>query len=125
MLVWFMNIRVYMYVYYVCVCTCIYVHSLHGQNKVFCSVLFCSVLFCSVLFCLINWSRLADTKCRNPISVLRITVDNVTVSSPYIGHTDIVHTCSASNVIVLLHVLVYVYTHFTVKTKSSVHFCSV
>ena len=28
----------------VCVCTCICVHSLHGQNKEFCSVLFCSVL---------------------------------------------------------------------------------
>ena len=27
----------------VCVCTCICVHSLHGQNKEFCSVLFCSV----------------------------------------------------------------------------------
>ena len=26
----------------VCVCTCICVHSLHGQNKEFCSVLFCS-----------------------------------------------------------------------------------
>ena len=26
----------------------VYVHSLHGQNKEFCSVLFCSVLFCSV-----------------------------------------------------------------------------
>ena len=30
--------------YYACVCTCIFVHSLHAQNKEFCSVLFCSAL---------------------------------------------------------------------------------
>ncbi len=28
------------HMYYACVCTCIFVHSLHGQNKEFCSVLF-------------------------------------------------------------------------------------
>ena len=28
-----------MYMYYVCVCTCIFVHTLHGQNKEFCSAL--------------------------------------------------------------------------------------
>ena len=33
---------------FVCVCTCICVHSLHDQNKEFCSVLFCSVLCESV-----------------------------------------------------------------------------
>ena len=31
----------------VCVCTCICVHSLHGQNKEFCSVLFCSKWACT------------------------------------------------------------------------------
>ena len=33
----------------VCVCTCICVHSLHGQNKEFCSVLFCSDMLQSVI----------------------------------------------------------------------------
>ncbi len=32
-----------MHMYFVCVCACIFVHSLHGQNKEFCSILFCLI----------------------------------------------------------------------------------
>ena len=38
------------HMYYACVYTCIFVHSLHGQNKGFCSVLFCSPRFFVVAY---------------------------------------------------------------------------
>ena len=47
-------------------------------------------------FCLV-FSVIGSLKNIIPISVLRITVDNIRVSAPYIGHTDIVPPCSASN----------------------------
>ena len=45
MLVWFMNIRVYMYMYYVCVCVCMYLYMCTLTSRSKQRVLFCCVLF--------------------------------------------------------------------------------